>query len=201
MTALRIAIAITGMALYPAAAMAKVELPSNVTTKAYGGTRNMVIDTIDYSFAPEKPAEFSRIKMCIASNVTNNEVQLSDNAGSFVGYSGTYYRTHNSQTIQGGGIFKYIDDTSNSLVAHGSISRQGGIGGIIGRAIRFDLQITSEGNSIQMRMRNIEAALKSTGSSTNDGFGPIGVWTGSMYKKDIQALAGFADQLKSCFTS
>lgn len=101
-------IAVSGMALSPAATIAKVELPPNVTTKSYGGGNNQAIDAIDYSFPIEKPIEFSRIKMCIASNLTNNEVQLSDNSGSFVGYSGTYYRAENKQTVQGGGIFRQL---------------------------------------------------------------------------------------------
>lgn len=201
MKRLMASLAASAIFLSPAGAMAKVELPSNVTTKPYGGGRNKVIDTIDYSFPVTKPIEFPRIKMCIASNVTNNEVQLSDSAGSFVGYSGTYYRTQNKQTVQGGGIFKYVDDASKSIVAQGSVSRQGGLGGIIGLSIRFDLEVSSEGNTLKMRMFHIEQAMKNTGSSTNDGFMPIGVWTGSMYKKNIQALNGLADQLKSCFVS
>lgn len=196
-----ITITAVAMALYPATATAKVELPSNVTTKPYGGGKNQVVDAIDYSFSTEKPIEFSRIKMCIASNVTNNEVQLSDNAGSFVGASGTYYRTQNKQTVQGGGIFKYVDDASKSLVAQGSVNRQAGLGGIIGLSIRFDLEVSGEDNALKMRMLHIEQAMKNTGSSINDGYMPIGVWAGSMYKKNIQALNGFADQLKSCFRS
>lgn len=192
---------VLGSVLFSTAATAKSQLPPNVTTKPYGGGRNQAIDAIDYSFAAGKPVEFSRVKMCIATNLTNDEVQLRDSAGSFVGSSGTYYRTNNSSTVQGGGIFKYVDDPSKSLVARGSVNRQGGLGGIISLAIRFDVEVTAEANAVRMRMLNIESAMKNTGSSSNDGFNPIGVWTGSPYKKNIQALDGLASKLRSCFTS
>ncbi len=82
------------------AAYAKPDLPPNVTTRPYKG--NQAIDAIDYSFSSPTAVEFSKIKMCIATNLTNSEVQLRDNAGSFVGRSGTYYRSGNSSTVQGG---------------------------------------------------------------------------------------------------
>ena len=189
------------LALASSGAMSKVELPPNVTTKLYGNSKNSVIDSIDYSFPISKPVEFARIKMCIASNVTNNGVVLKDSAGSFVGRTGNYYQTHNAQSIQGGGIFKYVDDASKSLVAQGSVGRQGGLGGIIGLSIRFDLEVTGETNAVKMRMLHIEQAMKNTGYSSNDGYMPVGVWGGSMYKKNILALNGVAEQLKSCFVS
>jgi hypothetical protein len=201
MKLLLITIAASGSVLPATGASAKDQLPPNVTTRPYGAGKNQVIDAIDYSFSASKPVEFSRIKMCIASNLTNDEVQLRDSAGSFVGNSGTYYRTENKQTVQGGGIFKYVDDSSKSLVARGSVSRQGGLGGIISLAIRFDLEVSAEANAVKMRMLHIEAAMKNTGSASNDGFKPVGVWAGSMYKKNILALNGVADQLKSCFRS
>ena len=69
---------------------AKSDLPPNVTTRPYKG--NQAIDTIDYSFSSPTAVEFSKMKMCVATNLTNSEVQLRDNAGSFVGRSGTYYQ-------------------------------------------------------------------------------------------------------------
>jgi hypothetical protein len=161
----------------------------------------MVIDAIDYSFPAEKEIDFSRVKMCIVENVTNNEVHLADNAGSFVGYRGTYYQAHNGSTVPGGDVFKYVDDASKSLVARGSVGRRGGFGGLIGLSLRFDLEISVINTSVSMKMIHVEQAMTNTGSSTNDGFQPIGVWTGSMYKKDITTLDNLAGQLKACFTS
>ena len=161
----------------------------------------MVIDTIDYSFQSAKPIEFARIKMCVAENVTNNGVQLSDHAGSFVGYSGTYYQAHNGSTVQGGDVFKYVDDASKSLVASGSIGRRGGFGGLIGLSIRFDFEASVSGTTMNMKMIHVEEAMTNTGSASNDGYHPIGVWTGSMYKKDITALNDLASQLRACFAS
>lgn len=194
-------LALSGLGLPPALALAKDPLPPNVATKPYGGGKNQVIDAIDYSFRAEKPIEFSRVKMCIASNLTNDEVQLRDSAGSFVGSSGNYYQSKNSQTVQGGGIFKYADDASKSLVARGSVSRQGGLGGIISWAIRFDLEVSIEASAVKMRMLHVESAMRNTGSASNSGFMPVGVWSGSPYKKNILALNEVADQLKTCFTN
>lgn len=197
-----IALAGLGSVLYPSATYATEQLPSNVTTKLYGGTSNKVIDAIDYSFPSSRPIDFSRVKMCIVENVTNNGVQLSDHAGSFVGYGGTYYRSHNSSTVQGGEVFKYVDDASKSLVAGGSISRRGGFGGLLGLSIRFDLEVSLTDSQVKMRMMHIEQAMTSTGSSSNDGYGPILVsWTSSLYKKDIKALDDSVAQLKACFAT
>jgi hypothetical protein len=183
------------------AANAKDDLPSNVTTKPFGGGNNKAIDTIDYAFSISTPIQFSRVKMCVVENITNNEVQLSDSAGSFVGRSGTYYQAHNGSTVQGGDVFKYVDDTAKSLVARGSINRRAGFGGIIRLAIRFDVEISVSDANIKIKMLHIDEAMTSTGSASNDGFRPIGIWTGSMYKKDIVALDGLADQLNACLTN
>jgi hypothetical protein len=72
---------------------------------------------------------------------------------------------------------------------------------MISLSIRFDLEMAVEGTNVRMRMLHIEEAMKDTGSATYDGFRPIGVWTGSMYKKDIEALGSVGDQLRSCIMS
>jgi hypothetical protein len=194
-----VVVALAGMVLGSTAAVGKVELPPNVTTRPIGGGNN-VIDHIDYSFAATKPLDFAHAKLCIAENVTNPEIQLGDHAGSFVsGHS--YYQTSHSATAQGGDIFKYVDDGSRTLIAQGSISRQAGLGGMIGVAIRFELELAINDQAVSMKMLHIEAAQKNTGSMANDGFGPIGVWTGSMYKGDIQALDQFVGTIRSCLES
>ena len=192
-----VTIGIAGLFL-AGSASAKDELPSNVTTKLYGNTKNRVIDKIDYSFSTAKPVDFARIKLCIAESVTNDEVRLADQAGSFVGSSGTYYRTHNNSTVQGGDIFKYVDEASKSLIARGSIRRRGGLGGLLGLAIRYDLEISASDAGVTMRMLHLEQAMENTGSARNDGFMPIGVWAGSMYKKNIVALDQQAVLIRSC---
>ena len=186
------------IAFHSQLALAKVDLPPNVTTKPYGGGGNRAIDTIDYSFSTEKVIPFARVKLCVARNITNNEVQLTDRAGSFVTGGGNYYQGRSNSTIQGGSVFKYIDDATGSLIAQGSISRQGGFAGIIGMSIRFDLEMALSDGRVQMTMRQIESAMKNTGTISNDGFNPIGAWTGSMYKKHILALDNAADQIKAC---
>ena len=189
------------MAVCSFGAQAKEGLPAHVTTKPFSGGKNQAIDAIDYSFVAAAPVAFSRVKLCIASNVTNNAVELRDNAGSFVGATGTYHRSGDSSTVQGGSLFKYVDDASGSLVAQGSIRRQGGLGGIIKLALRFDLEVRSDGTNVKMRMLHIEEAMQDTGSASNSGFHPVGVWTGSMYKKNIQALDALAGELKSCMST
>lgn len=199
----RVFFALTAVAMtaFPSATFGREPLPPNVTTKPFQGGHNMVIDAIDYSFQNANPVQFSRVKMCIAENVTNDGVRLSDHAGSFVGYGGTYYQTHNSSTVQGGDVFKYVDDASKSLVARSSIGRRSGFGGLIGLSIRFDLEASVAGTNVNMKMMHVGQAQTNTGSLSNDGYQPIGIWTGSMYKKDIQALDDLASQLKACFAS
>ncbi len=190
------------LAIFPASTFAaNVEMPSNVTTVP-GTGKNRHIDTIDFSFAPTQVIEFSKLKLCIAENMTNNAVTLSDSSGSFVGpATGHYYSNDRSQTVQGGGIFKYLDDSTSVLIANGTTDGGTSSWGLIRDILKFDLKAAVNAESITLRYSNITRAQQDTGISTNDGFHAVGTWKGARPKQVYGALELLANRIKACISS
>lgn len=170
-------------------AYAKDNFPANVTV-----AKNKTVEKIDWSFATDKPVEFSRVKRCIATNLHNDEVQLRDSAGSWVGpATGNYYRQDNRSTVQGASVFKVVDDQNQFLVAQGQTDRTTGLSGWI---MRFDLEAALEPGRVVLIMRNVKLAASSTGSLGNDGFQPLGTWF--RFKSNYAALEAVASPVRSC---
>lgn len=170
-------------------ASAKDAIPANVTVAP-----NKTVDKIDWSFPVARPVEFSRIKRCIATNLKNDELQLRDSAGSWVGpATGNYYQRDNRATVQGGGIFKVVDEQGQYLVAQGQTDRTTGLSGWI---IRFDLEAAAEQGRVVLVMRNVKLAASNTGSIGNDGFQPLGTWY--RFKSNYAALEAVASAVRSC---
>lgn len=172
-----------GLAL--AAGCATVSLPSNAIVQ------DQYLDRIDFS----SPAavDFSRLKLCVAENVHNDSVTLQDNAGSFVGRaSGTFYAQSNTQTVQGGSVFKYADADTGTVIASGSTTAAILLTKDI---VRYEAKATVAGTLV---FSHITRAQQSTGSLTNDGFGPVGVWAGARSEGVYAALEAVATKLKGC---
>lgn len=104
---------------FPVAVAAKDSLPTNVKVRG-----NRVVDKIDWSFSPGRAVDFSKVKRCVAVNPTNDEIQLTDSAGSWVGpATGNYYQKGNSSTVAARDIFKIVDDQEKFLLAQGWIDK------------------------------------------------------------------------------
>jgi hypothetical protein len=192
-----ILIAAVVVSIFPLAAYAKEQkLPDNVTVRPYD-KRNSYIDIVDYSFEATSPVPFSKIKLCVAENVSNNAVSLTDSAGAFVA-SGNYYSTPKSQTVQGGGIFKFVDDTQFVLIAMGTLDGGSTALGLTRNIVKFDLKAGSNEKQVTLKFSNITRAQQNTGNLANDGFQPLGTWKGSGYLKILTALDGLANKVRSC---
>ena len=173
----------------PLAVMAKESFPPNVTI-----AQNKTVEKIDFSFASDKPLDFSRIKRCVATNIHSDEVQLRDSAGSWVGpATGNYYQRDNRGTAQARETFKVIDDAGRFLIAQGQTDRTSGLSGWI---IRFDLEAGLEQGRVILTMRNLKLAASSTGLLANDGFQPLGSWY--RFKSNYAALDAVAATVKAC---
>lgn len=178
---------------------APVTLPSNVSTIPTGVGQSTYIDKINYSFITQKPVSFSTVKVCAASTFTNDGVSLQDSAGSFVGaYSGQYYEKSNSQQISGGNVFKLIDDQSNTIIATGNKKTKAQQGGLIVDYIKYDAKISLIENKVQVQFQNIQAAQQNTGGSTNNGYRPIGTWSGARAPAAIETIDNLATSFKNC---
>jgi len=182
--------------LVPGVALAKWDPPPNVTVRREG--RAEFIESADFSYVPPKPIGFPQLKMCIAEKVTNGAVTLQDSSGSFVGSSGSYYQSGNTQTVQGGGIFKYVDDASGTLIAAGSTeARTIGLQ-ITHDIVKFELKAVIADGGVALKFINITRAQQSSGSLPNGGFQPVGTWWGAGAEHIYNSLERVASSVKGC---
>ena len=177
---------------------AKWEIPSNVTVREEG-KRASYMEAVDFSYQSEQPVAFARLKMCVAENVSNAAVSLQDASGSFVGSAtGNYYRGSNTQTVQGGGIFKYVDDAASALIATGTADGGSTALGFTRDIVKFDLKAMADGGSVTLKFGNITRAQQNTGSAANDGFNPVGMWRGAGAERIYRSLESVAVRVKAC---
>ncbi len=180
------------------AGCATVPMPSNVTTSP-GNASGDYINSIDFTYQSSVPANFSKLKLCVAESVSNRAVQLTDSSGSFVGpATGHYYDNQHSQTVQGGGIFKYADASLSTLIATGTVDGGPAALGLTRDIIKYDLKASAQGPQVGLVFTNIARAQQSTGSSANNGFSPVGTWSGAGPKQVYAVLEGVANSIKSC---
>ena len=174
---------------------AKWQVPSNVATRDDG----KYMESVDFTYQASQPTEFAKLKMCIAENISNNAVSLQDSAGSFVGpATGTYYNNAKSQTVQGGGIFKYVDDSSSALIATGTADGGSTAFGLVRDIIKFDLKAATSSNIVTLKFSNITRAQQNTGSAANDGFNPVGMWRGAGAQRIYASVETIAGKVKAC---
>jgi hypothetical protein len=175
---------------------AQVQLPMNVTTIESGGT---YIDRVDYSYQTDSTIDFSNLKLCVAENLTNNDVTLSDSSNSFVGaYTGNYYSTGKIQNIAGKDVFKYLDESSSTLIANGTTTSISNQLIPITDIVKFEMKSSLKGRNVQIEFFNITRAQKDTGLAANDGFSPVGAWSGARAPDIIASLERMANRIKSC---
>jgi hypothetical protein len=169
-------------------AEAKDALPANVTASGKNVTK------IDWSFDAGKEIPFPELKRCIATNLVNDDLTLSDSSRSFVGsYTGNYYRSGDKTTVQGKDIFKYVDDGSKTAVAQGWIKKAVFAFSWI---LRFDLEAATEGTHVKLVMRNLNVAMSDTGSASNNGFTPL--LTSYRFKQNYETLQTQANAIQAC---
>jgi hypothetical protein len=174
------------------------DLPSNVTVRQEG-KRSAFIEAVDFSYKPAQLVTFSAIKLCVAENISNNAVSLRDSSNAFVGpASGNYYSNTQSQTVQGGSIFKYVDDASATLIATGTTDGGSSSWGLIRDFVKFELKAAISDMGVTLQFTNIARAQQDTGLSSNNGFQPVATWKGARPMKVYSALEKIAAKIKSC---
>lgn len=174
-----------------------VPMPINVSTAAVDSVD--YVDTADFSYQTDIPADYSALKLCIAENVVNSAVTLQDGVGSHFGpFTGLYYINGNSQSVGGGPAFKYVDDLLFTLVASGTADAGPVAWGITRDLVRFDLKAAIDGPIVTLKFINISRAQQNTGAIANDGFRPVGTWTAARPLQIVDALAAVAYKIRHC---
>jgi hypothetical protein len=181
------------------AACASPTLPSNAILTP-GSTQ--YIDRIEFPSPRSATATFSKVKLCLAQNVQNDQATLRDSAGSFVGaYTRNYYQSNNVQTVGGGSVFKYVDDAAGTAILNGMtvVPPSGAI--LSADYVRFEVKAVAAPSSVNLTFYAITRAQQNTGSMSNSGFAPVGVWTGSRAEGVYNAVEQVATTVKTCIAA
>ena len=191
---------IATIALLLSSCASQVQLPNNVSIRETGSAA--YIDKVRFTYQTGSNTDFSKLKLCIAENITNDSVIIKDSADSWVGpATGNYYRNTDSQVISGKSIFKYVDDKNSTLITDGTTTYSNG--GILptNQFVRFNLKTAIKDGSVILLFSNIKRAQQNTGLLSNDGFTPVGAWAGADAKGTYEQLENVANSIKSCIGS
>ncbi len=174
-----------------------VRLPANVTTTIITGTSSQAIDHVDFSYTPTSPPVFSKLKVCVASSVDNDAVTLHDAAGSVM-TSAHYYSNDHTTTVAPNQTIKFTDDAQKVIIANGTVDGGPVASGLTRDIVKYELQSGLEANRVKLVFVNVTRAQKDTGSGTNDGFNPVGTWSGARPLQVYDALQTVANKVRSC---
>jgi hypothetical protein len=187
------AITCTALISGPTTAEAKnIDLPPNVTLRP-GNMSGSYIDTVSQE---ARGASFSKLKLCLAQNVSNSPVTIT--GGTDTAF--TFYSSHRTQTstIQGGDLFKYEDADAAMVIAIGSTDGGTSMMGLMHEVIGFELMAIATPERTMLKFSNIARTTLNTGSVTNEGFLPVGAWKGAKPLAVIGTLQSLGDRIDSC---
>lgn len=166
-----------------------------LTLKQVGG--NSFLDR--YEFSSQASAS-SDLAFCMASSVSNKDVQLSDSANSFVGQaSGNLYIAGSRSNSAGGEVIKYKSDDGSKVAAQGRADYSFTFGfAPISRTVQFDVVAKKDSGKLLIAFTDIMHAQKETGAATNSGFTPVGAWDGANPDMALSTLKDVAAKIQSC---
>ena len=173
-----------------------VKMPQNVTIS------DEIIDSIwfDYPLQNNEISAFKMTKICIADNLTNEEVMLSDSSKSFVGsYTGNLYTINSEKQIEGGQVIRMYDEDIKTVVARGSHKYNKTVGFLpMNFYLRYTVKINIKNNKLLIKYSNIERAQSDTGYASNSGFNPIGQWPGARPEEVYNELEMLSKKMNNC---
>ncbi|MFV3015425.1 hypothetical protein ACM9HO_06940 [Pseudomonas sp. KHB2.9] len=145
---------------------------------------------------PNKPSS-EKLPMCVATNVKNESVTLSDSSGSFTGaYTGTYYRAGASSQVGGGNVIQYISPDQTKIVAKGATAYSSAM---IDRSVRYTLSVEpSSSGGAEYKFTGIQQAQLSTGSAANSGYFNVHTLTGGGSEEVSESLQSIASNIDAC---
>ncbi|WP_138436512.1 hypothetical protein [Marinobacter shengliensis] len=131
------------------------------------------------------------LEFCTAKNVVNPSVTFADSSDSFFGaFTGTYYSRTDSTTVGGGGVIQHSSD--KGVIAVGVTSYE--VSALVKRYVRFQLTATTD----QYEFENIEQVQANSGAAPNNGFHPVGDFSGANPKMALDSLEEIARNIDYC---
>lgn len=166
------------------------------------GEGRQYLDTVELT-RPAVPTSAEALPMCAAQIVRNKEVTLSDSAGSFFGaYTGQYYQVENARQAGGDNSGEYISPDGKKLVTKGAATYSKSFAGLPQKmAATYLLTLKPADNKMRYTFTDIQQAQLDTGAASNEGFYPVGAWSGANPIAVYNQLAGVADKMNSCISN
>lgn len=139
-----------------------------------------------------EPAALGKLPLCIASQVRNDAVVLTNDNVTVGQYTGNLYTSTNSVAVGGGSVIQFVSPDGTEVVARGESKHIAAA--IVERSVRFTLTAKDDGAERVYRFTGIEQA------GTNNGYGyhPVHVMTGGGSGHVLGALKSLAADIDSC---
>lgn len=142
------------------------------------------------------------LPLCIAQIIENRGVILQDSETNVGPVYGTLIRNNKSLSISGGNVITYVSDDKKTVIARGAEDYQTGLSAIpIKRNIRYTMTAKIESEVLDIFFNKLEWAQLDTGGIRNDGYSPLGAWSGAQSDKALIALKNVAEKLNDCVAS
>jgi hypothetical protein len=137
----------------------------------------------------------ARAKSCIAQNVRNDEVRISDSASSGGPIPMPSMGTGHSDGITGGDVISSVDPDTGTITANCRVDYQSNM---LAHNVKSTLTFFAKDGKFKIRHTNIEYLQKSTGSMQNSGYSRVGKWWGSGWKAAQTALESVSAKVSKC---
>ncbi|MBZ5489141.1 hypothetical protein HW452_16600 [Halomonas aquamarina] len=160
-----------------------------------GGVNAQAVKSVAFAHPSAGDVDQDKLAACVAENVTNRGVTLSDTAGSHFGtYTGNYYQQSNQHSVGGGSVI--VREGSGNIVAEGITEYSASA--LVKRAVRFTMtaQLGESGNVY--RFSNLEQAQLNSGAVANSGFDKIGAWQGANPDLALVSLEQLSSNIDNC---
>lgn len=144
------------------------------------------------TFTHDGAASLGKMPMCIAKNVSNDGVAMSDSHGSFVGaYTGTYYNVQRNYEVGGGSVLQYVSPDATQVLANGEtkVTRA-----LVVFSVKFMVDAKDDG------AKRTYEFTKITQAGTNNGYGyhPVGTNAGAGAGSVLSSLKTLSAQIDAC---
>lgn len=163
-----------------------------------GANGQQYFDGLSVSRPPVK-SDKDHTATCLLTSLNNEQVTLQSSVGSFVGaYTGNYYATSQTSQAGGGQIIQYLSDDGQKAVAEGMVRTKGVLG--TEYAVRFKLNASLTDTESNYTVSGVRFAQLDTGLAANDGFNPMGAWSGASPEPAYDAISTAVTSLHQCLS-
>ncbi|EBV6399853.1 hypothetical protein RYQ87_003541 [Salmonella enterica] len=136
------------------------------------------------------------LKSCVLSNVTNNQVQLTDASKSFSGtYTGNYYNVQTQSSVHGGSVIQA--ETKEGIIFAGTGEYLTASLGIK-RTVRYTGEINQRPDHVIFSFSNIQQVQNDSGAISNNGFFDVGSWDAARPESVVAVLNEKANDITNC---